>query len=63
MFIASMTTLTCCASDDIIEENYGDEAWNSETNGSSSTTDALATFDIIIDRTVAEPESTVDEYF
>ena len=70
MLVASVAMLTCCSAEDPFEEfiNNEDNGWNNGTNmnggnGSSATTGELATFDISIDKSSAEPAETAAEYF
>ena len=70
MLVASMTVLTCCSAEDPFEEfiNNGNNGWDNGGNmpggnGSSATTGELATFDISLDESSAEPTETVAEYF
>ena len=68
MLIASISVLTCCSVEDPFEEYGGGNGWINGGNmpggnGSSATTGELATFDIAIDRTTAEPTAVAKEYF
>ena len=67
MLAASLTMMTCCTSEDPFEEFYnGNNSWtNGEESfgGGSSTTGELATFNVAIDKTTAEPTATASEYF
>ncbi len=57
--------LTGCSADPF-EELGNNNSWNngaSTTGGSSVTTGELATFDVAIDRTTAEPTTVASEYF
>ena len=69
MLAASITILTCCTAEDPFEEYYnGNNEWNNGgnmfgTNGNSATAGEIATFDIAIDKTTAEPTTTASEYF
>ena len=71
MFAASVTVMTCCTAEDPFEEysNNGNNSiyeWNNGGNmpgGSSATTGELATFDVAIDKTTAEPTTTVGGYY
>ena len=57
MLVASMTLMTGCSSDDLYEDDLSTE------NGSSAITGELATFDIAIDKTTAEPTNAAEAYF
>ena len=65
----SVFMMTCCSTDDPLEEYYSNNnsEWNSgggNSGGSSSMTGELATFDIAIDKTTAEPaEAAAASYF
>ena len=67
--IASITVMTCCSAEDPLEDfnDYGNNnEWNNSGNmfgGNSATTGNLTLFDIAIDRTSAEPTTTVGEYY
>ena len=69
MLIASVAVITCCSTQDPFEEFSGGNSWGSGGgnmsggNGSSATTGGLATFDIAIDQTTAEPTNAAEEYF
>ena len=67
MLAASLTMMTCCTSEDPFEEFYnGNNSWNNgeeSFGGGSSTTGELATFNVAIDKTTAEPTATASEYF
>ena len=65
MLSVSIIVITCCSSDDSFEEynNGWNNGWNNGGNGISTTTGELATFDVMIDKTSAEPATTVGEYF
>jgi hypothetical protein len=69
MLIASITVMTSCSVNDPYEEFGGGNGWGNGGgnmpggNGSSSTTGKLATFDIAIDQTTAEPTEVGAEYF
>ena len=67
LLAASVTVMTCCTAEDPFEENYnGNNQWNNGgnmSNGSSTTTGELATFDISIDKVTAEPATTATAYF
>ena len=70
---ASVAIMTCCSTEDPLEDYTNDESWNNggnmprgnmpDSNGSSATTGTLATFDVAIDKTTAEPTSTPAAYF
>ncbi len=70
MLIASIAVMTGCSADDPFEDynENGNNGWNTGSNtpggnGSSATTGELATFDVAIDRTTAEPTTVASEYF
>ena len=71
VFAASVTVMTCCTAEDPFEEfsnngNNNNYEWNNGGNtpgGSSATTGELATFDVAIDKTTAEPATTAGEYY
>ncbi len=69
MLIASVAVITCCSAQDPFEEFSGGYDWNNGGgftpggNGSSATTGELATFDITIEQTTAEPTDVAAEYF
>ena len=70
MLAASVAVMTCCTAEDPFEEYYNDNngnyEWNNSGNmsgGSSATTGKLATFDVAIDKTTAEPATTAREYY
>ena len=70
MLVASTLMLMCCSAEDPIEEFINDDnnGWNNGGNvnggnGSSTTSGELATFDISIDESSAEPTATATEYF
>ena len=72
MLVASLMVLTCCSAEDPLSDFYHDpeEEWNNgslipsnNSNGSSATTGALATFTVSLDQTTAEPTATASEYF
>ena len=68
MLVASVSVMTCCTSDDWLEEsyNYGNQGMRNGGNmssGSSATTGELATFNIALDEMSAEPQTTASEYF
>ena len=70
---ASVAVMTCCSTEDPIEDYTNNESWNNganmpggnmpDSNGSSATTGTLATFDVAIDKTTAEPTAVAAEYF
>ena len=70
---ASVAIMTCCSTEDPLEDYTNDESWNNggnmqrgnmpDSNGSSATTGTLATFDVAIDKMTAEPTSTAAAYF
>ena len=65
LLAAFITMLTGCTQDDPFDSLY-DSGWNNSNmsgGSSSSTTGELATFDIAIDKTSAEPTTTASEYF
>lgn len=70
MVVVSIAVLTCCAAEDPFEDYGSGSEWNNNdwnnngatSGGSSSTTGELATFDIAIDRTTAEPTEVADAY-
>ena len=67
MLVTSVSLLTCCSAEDPFE-NFTDNGWNNGGsmpggNGSSATSGELATFDISIDKSSAEPTGTATEYF
>ena len=68
MLVASIAVITCCSAEDPFEELTGYD--NSDmgggmasAGGSSATTGELTTFAVNIDKTTAEPSTTVSEYF
>ena len=70
MLVASVSLLACCSAEDPFEEfiNNDNNGWNNGGNitggnGSSATTGELASFDISIDKSSAEPTETATEYF
>ena len=73
MLMASLVVLTCCSAEDPLSDFYNDpqEEWNqsgslvpgNNGSGSSATTGALATFNVNVDQTTAEPTSAASEYF
>ena len=68
MLAASIAVVTCCTAEDPFEEytNGVNNDWNNGGNtfsGNSATTGELATFDVAIDKTTAEPATTAGEYF
>ena len=57
----SIVVLFSCTTEDTFDNNNG---WSYQGgNGNSTTTGELATFDIAIDKTTAEPTTTADSYF
>ena len=67
MLMASVTIMTCCTAEDPFEE-FGNGGWNNGGNmpggiGNSATTGELATFDINLDKSSAEPTEVAAEYF
>ena len=65
LLAAFITMLTGCTQDDPFDSLY-DSGWNNSNmsgGSSSSTTGELATFDIAIDKTSAEPTTIASEYF
>ena len=73
MLMASLVVLTCCSAEDPLSDFYNDpqEEWNqsgslvpgNNGSGSSATTGALATFNVNVDQTTAEPTAAASEYF
>ena len=67
MLIACVSILMACSVDDDwtnMYNSYGEFGENSQGGGgSSSTTGALTTFTVTVDKTSAEPSTTVSEYF
>ena len=59
IFAACIAMMTCCSSEETNEGNY----YGNASGGGSATSGELATFDVAIDRTTAEPATTVSEYF
>ena len=59
LLVASMMLIAGCSSDDVIVNNLNIDM----ANGNSSTTGELATFDVAIDKTTAEPTDAATEYF
>ena len=57
VFALSVAAMTSCSSEDSIESSLDGQG------GTSATTGELATFDVAIDKTTAEPTTTVSEYF
>ena len=57
VFVLSVATMTGCSADDFLESSLDGQS------GSSATTGELATFDVAIDKTTAEPTTTVSESF
>ncbi len=63
---AAMMIMAGCTAENPYEEfsnNNNNSDWNNGSNGYSTTTGELATFDIEIDKTTAEPTTTASEYF
>lgn len=61
---AVMAVMAGCASDDPYNEgNEWNNGWNNGGGGNSTTTGELATFDIAIDKTSAEPTTTSSAYY
>ena len=56
-FAVSVAAMTGCSTNDSIESSLDGQS------GTSATTGELATFDVAIDKTTAEPTTTVSEYF
>ena len=64
MWAACISVITCCTANDSYDDSVYDWYNNGGiSSGSSTTTGELATFDIAIDLTSAEPATTVSEYF
>ena len=68
MLMASIAAMTSCTAEDPLEGFSSGNAWNNNGNmyggnGSSATTGEIATFDIAIDLTTAEPTDAAEEYF
>ncbi|MBO4820838.1 MAG: carbohydrate-binding domain-containing protein [Prevotella sp.] len=68
MLVVSLVMMTSCSVGDPYEDFIDNGDWNNGSsmpwgNGSSSTTGELATFDIAIDKSSAEPTETAAEYF
>ena len=68
MLVASALVMTCCSVEDPFDDFIDNGDWNNGPvmpggNGSSVTTGELATFDIAIDKTSAEPTETAEEYY
>ena len=62
MFTTAIIMMSGCSTDEPYEDNNsGNNGWNS--GGNSSTNGELSTFDVVIDKTSAEPETTASEYF
>ena len=59
LLVASMMLIAGCSSDDVIVNNLNIDM----ANGNSSTTGELATFDVAIDKTTAEPTDAATEIF
>ncbi len=65
MLMTSVAAMTSCMADDPFEE-YNNNGWNNGgnmNNGSSATTGELATFDVTIDKTRAEPTESAEAYY
>ena len=68
MIAAFITMMVGCTAEDPFEDfNFENNGWNENNmsggNGNSTTTGELATFDIAIDKTTAEPATTANDYF
>lgn len=68
MIAAFITMMVGCTAEDPFEDfNFENNGWNENNmsggNGNSTTTGELATFDIAIDKTTVEPETTANDYF
>ena len=70
MLATTATVVTCCSEEDPFQEfaDNGNEGWTAGGNmmggnGNSATTGELATFDIAIDKSSAEPTTTADGYY
>ena len=66
--VTSMAVMTCCSGEDPFEDFIDNGNWTGGGmtpggSGNSYTTGELATFDISLDNTSAEPETTAAEYF
>ena len=68
MLVASMAVMTSCTEENPFDDflDNGNNFWNNDNipggNGSSTTTGELATFDIAIDKSSAEPTEAAAEY-
>lgn len=63
---AAMMIMAGCTAENPYEEffnNHSNGDWNNGSNGNSATTGELATFDISIDKTTAEPATSASESF
>ena len=66
MLAGAITIITCCTAESPYDDFYGQGGGENTPGmggGSSATTGELATFDIAIDRTSAEPATAAAEYF
>ena len=67
MFAASLAVMICCTAEDPFEAyNNSNSEWNNNGNtsgGNSVTTGELATFDVNIDKTSAEPATIANAYY
>ena len=66
MLAGAITIITCCTAESPYDDFYGQGGGENAPGmggGSSATTGELATFDIAIDRTSAEPATAAAEYF
>ena len=70
MLATTATVVTCCSEEDPFQEfaDNGNEGWTAGGNmmggnGNSATTGELATFDIAIDKTTAEPTEAASAYY
>ena len=63
MLMASIVVMTSCSTEDPFEETFYGGEMSENGSGSSATTGSLASFDIAIDRTSAEPTSTATAYY
>ena len=69
MLVASMAVMTCCSGEDPFDDfaGKGNNNWNNGNmpggSGSSTTTGELATFDIAMDQSSAEPTEAAAECF
>ena len=65
MLMASLAAMTCCTAEDPFED-YTNNGWSgggNMNNGNSATTGELATFDVTIDKTTAEPTDIATAYY